>query len=265
MLDPLKPTLILPEVVDTSKWWKDKHHFVDREYQYVMKYTNSPQYGAISYNTKLVNLKEINSFNDLLDPKWKGKILVRDIRIPGPGGDASRFFYYNPKIGPKYLKRLFSEMDITLFRDLRQSIDWLTTGRFSICFFCHSGYVTQAKVQGLPVDKLTRPLKEGVGLVVQAGTIGLMNGAPHPNAARVFINGWLSREGQLNLQREAARARGGDAPDSLRIDISQKDVPLANQRKKGVAYLDMDTRQDWLDRRPIRRLVTSALSEKKKK
>ncbi len=264
MLAPIKPALILPEVVDESLWWKGQHSYLDPERQYVLRYTGTPQYGSIAYNSNLVNPKEFKSFWDFLKPKWKGKILVRDLRASGPGGLASRVLYYHPKIGPEFLRRLLTEMDVTLFRDIRQSIDWLGKGRYAICFFCHRGFLRQAKLQGLPVG-MFGAMKEGVGLSVQAGTLSLMNRAPHPNAAKVFINWYLSREGQLTLLRVTAKAggAGGNTPDSLRIDIPKDDVPPGNRRVEGYDYFDVDSRPEWRDRRPIRKIVEEVAGGKR--
>ncbi|HSQ11983.1 MAG TPA: hypothetical protein VLM90_03165, partial [Candidatus Deferrimicrobium sp.] len=54
VLDPIKPALILPEVIDTSKWYQKTHHYTDPEGQYVFSYVGSATYGSVSYNTKLV-------------------------------------------------------------------------------------------------------------------------------------------------------------------------------------------------------------------
>ncbi len=140
-------------------------------------------------------------------------------------------------LGPKFIRRLFSEMDITFFRDFRQGIDWLAVGKFALCFFCSD--VDRAKRQGLPVDTIPA-MKEGVGISSQMGNLALMNQAPHPNAAKVFINWLLSRKGQLALQKEMSNA-GQDAPDSLRVDISKEDVPPSNKRVEGVEYMDTYT------------------------
>jgi ABC-type glycerol-3-phosphate transport system substrate-binding protein len=94
-LDPIKPALLLPEVVDESKWWQGKHYYSDAEKQYLFRYVASAQLGGISYNTQLVQAKEFTSFWDFLNPKWKGKILARDIRAPGSGGSAIRLFYFS--------------------------------------------------------------------------------------------------------------------------------------------------------------------------
>jgi len=259
-LEPIKPALILPEVLDESKWWQGKHRYGDPEGQYIFIYAGTPQLGSVSYNTNLVNPKEFKSFWDFLNPKWKGKMEARDVRVPGPGGSALRFFYHNPKLGPKFIRRLFTQTDMTLFRGLREGTDWLARGKFAICFFC--GGVDNAKKLGLPVD-VFGVMKEGAGLVAQYGTIGLINKAPHPNAAKVFVNWFLSPEGQLTLQKALARA-GESAPNSLRIDIPKDEVPQENRRIKGLKYLDMNT-PERADNRPVLRVLKEALAESRKK
>ena len=161
-LDPIKSALILPEITDQTKWYLKKHQYSDPEGQYVFNYVGSATYGAVNYNTKLVDAKEFRSYWDLLNPKWKGKIEARDIREAGPGAGNTRFFYYHPELGPSFIKQLFGEMDITLFRDFRQGPDWLATGKFAICFFCD---VDVLKQQGLPVETFGPTIfKEGGGL-----------------------------------------------------------------------------------------------------
>jgi iron(III) transport system substrate-binding protein len=254
--DPIKPALFLPEVTDESRWWQGKHRYVDPDGRFVFRYVGLPQNGNISYNTKLANPKEINSAWDFLDPKWKGKILARDIRSPGPGNAPMRFFYHHPALGGAFIKRLFGEMDVTLFRDFRQGVDWLAGGKFSFCFFCSD--IDKAKLQGLPVDEFG-VMKEGAALHTQYGTLGLLNRAPHPNAAKVFINWFLSRDGQAALQ--TVLAKEAEAPDSLRIDIPKDDVKPANRRVEGVQYLDLDSRPEWMDMKPVLIVFEEALAE----
>jgi len=262
MLDPIKPALVLPEVLDESKWWQGKHHYADPERQYVLRFVGSPQYGSIYYNTNLVKPGEIKSVWDFLNPKLKGKIGARDIRQPGPGNGAMRFFYYSPKIGPDFIRRLFGQMDVALFRDTRQGVDWLANGKFAICFFCSADEVRKANAQGLPVDTFGA-MSEGAGLVSLYGTIVMPTNAPHPNAARVFINWFLSREGQLALQRELNKSGLGGV-DSLRIDIPKDDVTADELRNAKIDYLDLDARKEWLERTPIVTLFEDALQGNKK-
>jgi iron(III) transport system substrate-binding protein len=199
-------------------------------------------------------VKEFKSYWDLLNPKWKGKIAIRDIREAGPGAGNTRFFYYHADLGPAFIKKLFGEIDATMFRDFRQGPDWLASGKYSICFFCDADALKQ---QGLPVDTFgPRVFKEGGGLVQQFGTVALLNRAPHPNAAKVFINWLLSRNGQIVLQKRTAN---GESPaDSLRTDIPKDEVPLLGRRLDGIKYLDTG-KPEWIEMKPIIDVVNEAL------
>ncbi len=255
LLDPIKPTLMLPEVLDKSLWFRGKHFYIDEESKYVFVY-----YGNVarvgSYNSKLVNPAEFKSYWDFLKPKWKGKIVARDIRRPGSGGDATRFFYHNPELGPDFIRRLFSETDITLVRSGRQALDWLATGKFQLGLFI--GRVAQAKAQGLPVDELDpHRMKEGAPLGIGGGSLVLMKNAPHPNAATVFINWLLSREGQTAIQEE--QARGGSGADSMRIDVPKGVVLSVYRRREGAKYLFVGT-PERTDMKPIYNVVNKALA-----
>jgi len=255
MLDPIKSALILPEVLDKSKWYRGQHFYIDEESKYVFVYYGNVSRVA-SYNTKLVNPAEFKSYWDFLKPEWKGKIVARDIRRPGSGGDAMRFFYHNPDIGPKFIRRLFSEMDITLVRSGRQGLDWLARGKYTIGMFI--GRVAEAKAQGLSVDEFDpHALKEGAPLGIGSGSLALMKNAPHPNAARVFINWFLSREGQIAVQEEQARDNSG--ADSMRIDVPKDVVLSVYRRREGAKYLFVGT-PERTNMQPIYKVVKEALA-----
>ena len=87
-LDPIPPVLVLPEVTDVTKWWQGKHHYVDPEGQYLFNINGEARI-VLAYNTQLVNPNEIKSYWDILNPKWKGKIVAYDPTL-GDSGDAMR-------------------------------------------------------------------------------------------------------------------------------------------------------------------------------
>lgn len=260
IIDPIKPLLVLPEVVDESKWWQGKHRYLDPEGKYIFVYVGVPQKGSAYYNTNLIHPEEFKSMWDFLDSKWKGKMVARDPRDPGPGGGAMRFFYHSPELGPQFIKRLFSETEIVVSRNERLPTDWLGIGKYRICFFCRD--ISKAKRQGLPVEEFG-VMKEGAGLTSQGGTVSLINRAPHPNAAKVFVNWLLSREGQITYQKILLEV-DGDYRDSLRIDIPKDEIPLDQRRTEGANYVDVDT-PERRDMRPIFKLLEEALAESRKK
>jgi ABC-type Fe3+ transport system substrate-binding protein len=262
MLEPISSALVLPEVTDQSKWWGGKHWYIDPEGHYIFAYVGNMT-GTGAYEVKALNPAEFKSYWDFVNPKWKGKIVARDIRVPGPGGDNMRFFYHHPALGPKFIQRLFSEMELTLTRDFRQGIDWLAQGKFPLALFFSTSDVKAAARQGLPVEVLDNSsFKEGVPMGVGFGTLALMKNAPHPNAAKVFINWFLSRKAQIALQKDMTQI--ADAPDSLRIDIPKDDVAPDNRRVEGVKYLTM-FRPEWTDMTPVYAVVNEALAEAEKK
>jgi len=252
-LDPINSAFILPEVRDPSKWFEGKHHYNDSENQYSFIYAAFPL-RLLGYNTKLVDPKAISSFWDLLDPKWKGKTTLKDPKDPG-GGSPLLFLYHNPQLGPEYIKKLVSVGGLTLVRDPRERLqtDWLASGKFPISITSEAEDVDEAKRQGLPVDVLdAHALKEGAGLEAGGTMISLVNRAPHPNAAKVLINWFLSREGQMAIQ---STGPGEAGQNSLREDIPKEHLPAWEQRQPGVKYLRLWGPAVW-DRSPITELVS---------
>jgi len=255
-LDPLKPFLVLPEVVGQSKWWQGKHHYVDPVGKYIFSFNGQARV-EVSYNTNLLNPKEIKSYWDLLNPKWKGKIVGFDPRHPTTG-TTLRLLYYNPELGPKYISRLLSEMEITFSRDARQITDWLSCGKFAVSMFASPDRLDlpEAKRQGLPVGLFdASSFKEGAALTAGPGGVALIDRAPHPNAAKTAINWLLSREGQIAFQNSTDRS---NTADSLRIDIPKDRILPESRRVEEVKYIVTD-RADWMDMTPINKVVNEAM------
>jgi iron(III) transport system substrate-binding protein len=254
--EPIKPNLMLPETVDESRWWKGKHVYGDLERSTIFTFAKNPDYGSIAFNPTLVDAKQFRSYWDFLQPKRKSKIAVQDVRGGGPGTTPVRFMYYNPDIGPKFVKQLYSAMDATLFRDNRLALDWIASGKFALAFYIQK--VEEVEEKGLPVQQFKQALKEGVGLSSSVGHIALMNHAPHPNAARVFVNWFLSREAQAAHQKLSFDHKG--PVDSLRIDIPTDYLPLTDRRQDGVKYLDLDDPK-VSDPNPPLQLIKDTLAE----
>jgi iron(III) transport system substrate-binding protein len=263
-LDPIPPLLVLPEVTDTSKWWQGKHHYLDPEKQYLLNINGETRI-VVGYNTKLVNPAEIKSYWDLLNPKWKGKIVAYDPTLGG-AGDAMRFFYHQKSLGPEFIKRILTETDIVISSDTRQMGDWLAGGKFALSVF---GPISRMdldlmQLQGLPVSWFApEHLKEGAYITAGSGGVALINKAPHLNAAKIALNWLLSRDGQIAYQR--IFTQGNDGPDSLRIDIPKDRVPRGNRRPQGdeSRYPFVD-RAEWMDMESIRKFVKETLAQGKR-
>ncbi len=211
-LAPFPELLVDPEVNDRSLWFQGKHHYTDPEGRYIFTWGASPTYN-IAYNTKLVDPNEIKSYADLLDPKWKGKTVSWSPAAQGTAGTTVPMFM-NPKIGEQWFRRWATEMDVTIVSDARQGAEWVALGRFAIGMF---GLATQAEAladQGFPIKGyMPHPMAEGEVLSASAANIMVMDRAPNPNAAKLFINWALSKEAQ------ALFVKATEKTDSLRTDV----------------------------------------------
>jgi ABC-type Fe3+ transport system substrate-binding protein len=256
ILEPIKPLLLLPEVVDTSGWYEGKHHYDDPENRYIFVFEGTPRSGEITYNTKLVNASEIRSYWDLLNAKWRGKIVSVDPMVSGPISAAHIFFYKHPDLGAEFLRRLHAETEMTILRSNEQMLDWLSGGKYA--FGIGARDVDKAILQGLPLSQfLPGSMKEGSSVTAYNGTVSFFNRAPHPNAAKVAVNWLLSRDGQATWLD--FNQRTGGLYDSLREDISKEKVSERARRVKGAKFLWLDPA--WIEElEPIRDIIKKALA-----
>jgi iron(III) transport system substrate-binding protein len=255
VFDPIKSTFILPEVTETSGWLGGKHYYVDAS-NYAILYEGNVAGTSIYYNSQAVKPAEFSSYWDLLAPKWKGKIGM--FERTGSGFPSLTPVYYNPQLGPTFIKRLISEMSVTVSRDRRQATDWLGTGKFALCIGC--GDVERASRDGMPVGELERKhLKEAGNSITLNGNsaLALVSKATHPHAATVFINWFLSRRGQSAWQ-EAMNAKVGEPSNSMRIDIPKDNVLAAARRDDTENYEIIG----FLDPAPPTRLIDELLGRK---
>ena len=260
LLDSIKSAFLLPEIIDESKWLGGKHVFTDRENQYVFIYVALPGSRGLAFNSAQINPKEFKSYWDLTLPKWKGKITSQRVTETGLTAHL-QFYYYNPELGPEFIKRAFGAMEIT-FGDRRTITDWLAAGKYAICHGCRQ--IEKAQSQGLPVDDFdTGAWKEGQQLSTGGGSIGLLKGGPNPNAARVFINWFLSRRGQTAMQ-QSNDLYGEHPPNSRRIDIPKDMLPTDSRLIEGRKYLDV-SHPEFNDMKPVRQLANEIMRAREQK
>ena len=264
-LRPVEPLLFHPEVVDRSAWLDGRFHWLDADTQrYVFAFAANASKADITYNTDLVSQEEIDAVTsiwDLLDPKWKGLIIIRDPRLPEVAAAVLDYFLH-PDVGEEFLRRLLTEMDITMTEkifgnDARQAAEQLALGKFAICLFACRTAVLEREKQGASVEAdFPHYLRVGGRLSAGSGTLSLMDTPPHPSAQRFFANWWLSKEGQEMMQRASGN-------DSTRIDIPKDTVAPDSRREveKEVFYTWSETRptytQDLID---VQAFVTEVLA-----
>ncbi len=220
ILSPIDQMLILPEVKDPKAWTGGKL-FLDKEKLLIGMSADFGSY--VARNTELVKDGEIKSFYDLLDPKWKGKIVLHDPTITGPGN--AWVFTVAGLLGLEKARdylRQFVKQEPALVRDYRLQIEGVAKGKYALVAGVHAPTLAEFQKLGAPVAKLR--VKEGGSATAGAGALSLPAGQlPHPNAAKVFINWVLTKEGQTVFSKGYLRP-------SARIDVStagfEDSVPL---------------------------------------
>lgn len=225
-LVPLEPLLMLPEILDRNAWLQHMLWWNDGKVPNTNLSFAAIKYPVAYFNTNLAKASMFRSYWDLADLKWKGKVCANDIRIVGAGGVPASYIYKAQTLGPPWFQKFFGELDPVMSRDQRQLVDWLSQGRYAISGFVSADAAALAMEQGLPIAPVDNDaLKEGGALGPGAGAVSVVERAPHPNAAKLYVNWLLSREGQLAWQEETTY-------DSLRVDLPKNKVILAPQPGK---------------------------------
>lgn len=210
-VDSLDKILVLPEVLDETKWLNGRIPFVDKE-KMVLSFiaATDPDYIV---NTKLVGPEELKNYLDILNPKWKGKIVMND---PTTAGSGLKWFglvvreLLGPEKGKEYMRNL-AKQEPAITRDQRLQMDWVALGKYAIAIAPQRELVDEFQKLGASIKPLE--LFESADISPGSGNVALVNRAPHPNAAKLFINWLLTKEGQSSYVKVFGSP-------SARLDVS---------------------------------------------
>jgi ABC-type Fe3+ transport system substrate-binding protein len=246
---PMKPELIDPNVTDPTKWKKGKLWFSDPEDMYVLRLFSTA--GPILFiNTDQVHPGDLKTAQDIIDPKWKGKIAVHDPTTAGSGlGQATRFYL---QFGDDFIKKLYVDQKPVINRDRRQITDGVARGAYAIALDGEDESLRRLKADGLPIDAVYKLVDMGGTVSSGIGQMVLMDKAPNPNAARLFVNWIASKEG-LEI---FAKARG-EVPTRNDIDAA-KFIPPEIIPDPKLTYFDV---HDWAEGVTARRKVMPIMQQ----
>lgn len=250
-LDPLEKVVILAEALDRKAWRGGKLEFSDKEGRWCLMMTGYVHL-ELSVNGSVVRPEEIRSFKDLLDPKWKGKIVLTDPRVVGPGQLGFTFLYHNRELGPDYVSAL-AKQEITLLQDHRLLATHVATGKYPVGLFPQPTQIHAVMKAGASVRAIGR-LAEGSAMATGFGSLALAGKAPHPNAARVYINWLLTKEGQTLLAKGLAYA-------SRRLDVPTDHLPAFMVPERGITYFETDHEETLKLRVPVLALAKKVFGE----
>jgi iron(III) transport system substrate-binding protein len=182
---------------------------------------------TLAYHSKMTPPAELPArYTDLLLPKWKSNLGMNANNIMFL---AAMMSHFGKEKGMDFLQQLAAQAPQvrgggTLLATL------LAAGEFPLAFSINENNVENFKQKGAPIDwvRLADPL---YGELVP---IGVMAGAPHPSAARLFVDYVLSKEGQelfRNLGKVPAR---GDVAPRFNIDRDKiRMIPQEEEARTG--------------------------------
>ncbi|MGA9088017.1 MAG: extracellular solute-binding protein [Bradyrhizobium sp.] len=170
---------------DVAKFYPPEHRDVDGEFASWRVWLS-----IIAYNTNLVKAEDApKSFADLLDPKWKGKIVKAH---PGYSGTIMTATYQLQRdLGWTWFEQLARQnvMQVQSSADPPKKLD---LGERAVMADGNEYNIFQMKEAGRPVE----PVYASEGSPMIIGPNGIFKNSPNPNAARLFQSYCFSREAQ---------------------------------------------------------------------
>lgn len=231
-LAPVKPMLVVPEVTDLTKWRDGRIRFADPDGEYVLRSVESTQNNVV-INTDFVSRADLRRSDDLLNPKFQGKISTMDPLIQG-GGDGLATYLLRAR-GEDFLRRLYVDQKPAFSGDQRQLADWLARGVYPINLTAREPDILELQREGFKIEAFwfdDIPGMVGAG----GGFLSVMDGAPHPSAAKLWVNWLASKEGQELYSAAMAQA-------SNRLDVENNaKLPPFLVPQPGRQYFDLN---DW--------------------
>lgn len=183
------PDLKEPELIK-KVWWNGKLRWMDKEQRFILAnlaFASTP----LLINTNLVKDTDIRSYNDLLDPRWKGKIIFNDPTVTGTGSKV--FGVIGGEIlGYDFMRKL-TQHDIVVIEDQRLMVEWVAQGKKAILLGTKPEIVYEFIRSGAPLKYIWA--KEGGYVSSGTGCISVFSNTPHPNAAKLLLNWFMSKEG----------------------------------------------------------------------
>ena len=204
--------MILPEVKEASNWREPRYLYTSDKGPYILVHSYL-QEATLYQNTAAVKNLKVESIDDLIDPKLKGKIALRD---PSRGNNGTFVLASLMRIkGADFINKFFTTMEPIVIDNPRQITDTIMRADVAVAVGAAPDIISQCYISGGCKDVVRIPFG---GYLFSRG-IGVLKNAPHKEATKVFINWFLSKEGQETYVREWAKSNDNGAM-SFRKDVA---------------------------------------------
>jgi len=226
-VDPLMPELVDPAVNKPEMWGGWDSAFMDLEKKYVLSVSSfiaSPYYNAAHVSSEEVKRLGLKA---MLNAAYAGKIIWQEPTLPGGGRTLAQLIH--AQLGEDGLRKLLIDQKTILAQNQQQVVEAMARGTAWIGILPSvRGLIGPYLQAGVKVDDLHtfgNTPETGVQSVGGA-TVYVFNRRPHPNATRVFISWFLSKDVQEGFAVATKQAsRRTDVPHAG--DPDAKPIPGA--------------------------------------
>ncbi len=228
-MESLRDFMVGPDIGGDAAWDGGMDGpFIDNEKKYVLAYLRQLT-STISINRDLLPA-EISSYQELVNPVYKGKIVWQDPRIGGAGLNFLTAIY--EKLGRDAIKKILVDQQPLLVKGQNEVAEALLRGGKPISMPNMSAdTAVQYERAGVKMNLVERPLSDVQAISHGGSVVLVLKNPPHPNATKVYVNWVLSKAGQAVLTNISKF-------DSMRKDVAGAGPELA-RAKPGESYTDL--------------------------
>ena len=250
LLEPVAPQLILPGV-NAKNFRGGKHKWMDSSQTYLLQ---GAQYvfGFMLINKDIIKPEEVNTWQKLLDPKFRGRIASYDLRGPGPGQGSASWIYR--RFGIDYIKSFFVDQQVKFTTDNRGLVEGVVRGTTPIAFGSIQNEVERYKAAGFNNLAVILPDDAPGYLTGGYSVLKMPKGVPHPNAATVFINWYMSKPGQEVYESVMIET-------SRRLDV-KTGIPDYLVPRPDTTYYEAYDETEYFARNDVVALINKALGSR---
>ena len=263
-LRAIEPLLFFPDVINMDNWYGGQFWFTDSTQKYALTHSAllSPTLTEIWYNTEEIGdqIDELTSLWQFArEPfvPWIDKVVVVPPHISGAGEWAS--MYAHPELGPEFVFELILSTRVQKAVADQIIVNGMTSGKFAMTFLSSrraGRELGDLAELGLPLALRIEGVDETPFISTGGSTRGItmLESPPNPNAQKLFINWWLSRDAVI-LRHELQA--GPNVNTSLRIDVPIVSEFQVTPDTKGLVNADLE----FVARKAIGRVFVQELSQ----
>ena len=246
----IPPILVLPEVTNGENWRQGKIPFADTVGQY-MPVPSLYLSGRTLVNTNNVDPETISTWDDLLRPEFKGKIITQF--APTFGGCLTLAAYLMQEKGAEFVEAFYIGQEIVTTREYRDVTDGVARGTYTIGLSARPSDITKYQQEGIDYLAVLGMADVSGYIVAGSAVTTVATNGPNPNASAVFMNWLLSQRGQT------AFSAAFSVP-SERLDVTDGDWPKSIEPLPGQGYQN-NYSQDWrqVERLPFQDAAVSII------